>query len=423
MRCLHAGKGWRYSPEAVTLLRSYIAAFPWAPRLLSENGDTATPDLANAFPEYDSDELAAAAAGVQKWRQGTVLAGRKLVSTGAQSLPGSVIQQLNDTLGAQTLRRPAPETLDCVAPHLLLPPISEQDVTAAVAASSVQCGDIAVVVSGLGDKLPPFGALCVVVAVHADFAEVLCAQPFPGGTTLEGRINARKGALVPFSALLNAGDPPKQLLFSMKGSGTARRGAAAASPVRGSGPPRLAGTGAADALPVNVRGPEGRTGFSAGLGRGRGVAPLAAAAASAAPVGIMPATAPAPKPLPPAQALAAMYAEAGSDRNAAQAAEPPAADSQRSVAVAAPDASAAQSAAAQALAQLQQQQQQRGEAQANIAPTDGTASAGAQSDGSSSGTSAHAALQALVATLQSCAGGAIDTGSAQKTAQVKVLCF
>ena len=45
--------------------------------------DKALPDLADAFPDLQPDELAAKALAVQKWRSQSSLAGRKLVSTSA----------------------------------------------------------------------------------------------------------------------------------------------------------------------------------------------------------------------------------------------------------------------------------------------------------------------------------------------------
>ena len=263
-----------------------------------------------------------------------MLAGR----AGAQSVSAATVKQINDVLAAQTLRTPAPITLDRVSPPLLLPPLTDPALKAAVTADSVRLGDVVVVASGLGDKLPPFGTPGVAVAVHDGFIEVLCTREFAGGSDLEGRIASKKGALVPLSALVNVTQPSGAISWVSTGdkAGVQRRGKAGA----GGG-----SAGAAQPLAVNVPGPSGAPGFQAsGSGRGRGT--LQPQQQRPQPVGVPAAAVATGQPPPPAQALAAMGA---ASRDAPAAGKRASGDDGTSHAAAADAAAASASAALAAL--------------------------------------------------------------------------
>ena len=257
-----AGAGWRYSPAALEVLRDFIKAFPWLPKMLDSN-DSSLPDIASAFPGLDAAALEAKATEVARWRDSChALIDRKLSSTTSLSLPAGVVREINDKLGAFTLQQPPPITLDRVKPALLLPPFDSADISVAVAAESVQLGDIVVSISGSGDaKLPLFGAPGVVVAVHDGFAEVLFGKPFPGGTTLEGRIATTRGATLPLSQLLNVTTPSPALSWATPGVRVKAEQGSTASRSR------------APLMPpaVNVPGPGSSPGFTApSFGRGSG---------------------------------------------------------------------------------------------------------------------------------------------------------
>jgi hypothetical protein len=242
----------------MAILNDYTTAFPWLERLLTTS-DSNLPSLSDAFPNLADSDLEAQALAVQKWRSQSPLHGRKLVCTKSLSLSGDVIRQINDTLSAQTLRASPAVVLDRVAPALLLPPLVEPGLSAAVAAESVRLGEVVAFISGSGDQLPPFGTIGVVIAVHDGFVEVLCAKPFVGGTNLEGRISSKRAAQAPLASLINLSQPSSALSWA---SGFAGTEATRSKPmlVRDSPVPAA----------VVVAGPTG-AGFQApSLGRGRG---------------------------------------------------------------------------------------------------------------------------------------------------------
>lgn len=298
-----AGKGWRYSPEAVTLLLEYHQRFPWIAQLLLDS-DSSLPSVAEAFPDHDEAECAAEVAAVQQWRAQSALAGKKLASVEAQSLPADVVQKLSQMLMARTLKVPPVATLENVKPSQLLPPLVDSGVRAAVAADAVALGDIVALISGLGDKLPPFGSLAVVVGVHEGFAEVLCVRPFEGGSDLDGRVAAKRGAQVPLHALLNITRPSSKLSWASGSSSKPAWGAGSKAAATSGGSSSNAG--------IAVPGPSGARGFqAAGMGRGRGMMPQPIAAAVPG------------APLDPAHALAAMQQQAAAMRKAVPPPVPP----------------------------------------------------------------------------------------------------
>jgi hypothetical protein len=177
---------------------------------------TPIPNIASAFPYLGEAKLVAHVSAIQRWLSSSALSGRTLVAVDAKSMPAEVMPKIVRAFTTLLRTSPTAVVLESVAPAQLLAPAVgvTPGLRAAVEAESAALGDVVVVISGAGasERLPPFGALAVVVGVHKGFVELLTEKPFEGGSDLEGKISERQGAHVPLHVLLNLTRQSPQLV-------------------------------------------------------------------------------------------------------------------------------------------------------------------------------------------------------------------
>lgn len=257
------------------VLMLYHAKFPWVAQLCTES-DSATLLLADAFPGVSDDDLIEKAKVVQRWRQQSALAGRKLVPVTSDVPQDSAMHAVEAIIGAISCSPVKTLELHSVRPELLLAPLSA-GVTSPVSARSLSVGDWVACMSADGGATPPFGAYGVVVAVHDGFADIRTLEKFPGGSDFDGRVQKGYGSRLPFHYLLSlttiSGPDARQLAAPA----VSARTAVEKSPSRST-------TAAAPAAVAEPAIPDGTRGFHqhAGLGRGKPVQQMSAKATVAA---------------------------------------------------------------------------------------------------------------------------------------------
>ena len=235
--------GWEYSAEAVALMEEYKSQFEWVFKVVELESDARTHDLGKHCPRGQEEIVEKQVALVQRWLKSLAISKRPQVPSGSVVAPQAAVSALEQATPPRPAGLRPALRVERIEPRLLLRP-TEMRLGGGL---SCDLADFALgdrVVSFRSTGVVPFGLKGTLVGVYglpdpyaapkrdaergasapgegsqaprpAEALEVLWDSEFDGGTTLHGRCQARRGAIVPVSSVLNLSKPcfvkPKEL--------------------------------------------------------------------------------------------------------------------------------------------------------------------------------------------------------------------